>query len=133
MKQCQFEGDEITIELNLDTAAKAINEQYRKSSDSGKEWNKLGIFTQASNRAVIRDEYNKKVLFEMCRADKEKALDFLAQYEHSRWNAFYFAHGWKCMPVSDLTEEERAAYVTKHPDEKRHICLVGWDELDNLP
>ncbi len=32
-----------------------------------------------------------------------------------------------------LTEEERAQCKTKHTDQRRHICLVDWDELDALP
>ena len=37
------------------------------------------------------------------------------------------------MSENELTAEERKAYKTKHPEEKRHICLVPWDELDSLP
>lgn len=124
---------ETLIDRIIDSGARASNEQYNKFNNSNICWNKLGTFTQNSNRAVIRDMYNKRVLFELCNTDMEQTLEFLAQYEHSRWNAFYYAHGWMTMPVSDLTEEERKTFRTKHPDEKRHICLVSWDELDALP
>lgn len=124
---------ETVIERQIDSAARAVNEQYSKSNHSDAPWNRLGTFTQASNRAAVRDGYNKKALYAMCRADRETTMDFLAQYEHSRWNAFYHAHGWRVMPVDDLTPEEKACFVTKHPKEKRHICLVPWEELDDLP
>ena len=124
---------ETVIERQIDAAARSVHDRYNSSSRSDHGWNRLGTFTQASNRAVIRDIYNKRALYEMCSADKEQTIDFLSQYEHSRWNAFYHAHGWRFMPVGDLTPEEKAAFVTKHPKEKRHICLVPWEELDSLP
>ena len=37
------------------------------------------------------------------------------------------------LPVSGLTGQEAGCFVTKHPDEKRHTCLVAWEELDALP
>ena len=32
-----------------------------------------------------------------------------------------------------LTQEELACCRTKRPGEKRHACLVDWDQLDALP
>ena len=32
-----------------------------------------------------------------------------------------------------MTPEERAQCRTKRPGEKRHACLVDWDQLDALP
>ena len=57
----------------------------------------------------------------------------LAQYEHLRWNAFHFARGWLPLPQEELTREEREQCRIKRPLEKRHACLVDWDQLDGLP
>lgn len=125
---------ETLVERSIDTKAKATHEQYRQTSDKKMlKWEDLETFTQESNRAANRDIYNKKALFELCKGEEKERIDFIAQYEHSRWCAFHYAHGWKLLPVSDLTDEERARCITKHPKEKRHACLVPWDELDALP
>lgn len=124
---------ETLVERSIDIAARATHEQYNQTRSNKKKWEELGTFTQASNRAANRDIYNKKALFELCKGEQEESVDFISQYEHSRWNAFHYAHGWRSMPVSDLTDEERAAYNIKHPKEKRHTCLVPWEELDALP
>ncbi|MCM1044206.1 MAG: hypothetical protein NC417_01740 [Candidatus Gastranaerophilales bacterium] len=124
---------ETLIARSIDAKARATHEQYCKANHKTTKWEELGTFTQASNRAANLDAYNKKALFELCRGEEKDKMDFLAQYEHSRWSAFHYAHGWRSMPVSDLTDEERAGCNLKHPKEKRHACLVPWDELDALP
>lgn len=126
---------ETLIEREIDVKAKKAHEQYCEThgEEKAKKWDELGTFTQASNRAQAHDKDNKRALHKMCKGEEEKSLDFIAQYEHSRWSAFHYARGWSPMPVSDLTDEERAEHKTKHPKEKRHICLVPWDELDALP
>ena len=120
------------VEREFDIGARATHEQYNKNKKAP-DWKELGTFKQASNRAAYGDKHNKEKLFKSCKADMDKSLEFLAQYEHSRWNAFSYARGWRKMPVSDLTDKERASYITNHDNEKRHICLVPWDELDALP
>ncbi len=124
---------ETLIGRSQDLHAKDANQGYNAINGGGTSWNKLGTFTEASNRAVAFDAVIKRKLFKLSRASGKQTLDFLARYEHSRWNAFHHARGWRKMPVSDLTEDELAHYKTKHPAEKRHICLVSWDEIDSLP
>lgn len=97
----------------------------------------LGTFTQTSNRAVVWDIPNKLALAGelsgLSKEEREKVLWRLARYEHRRWNAFHYSRGWTRLPVADLSEEEREQCTTKHKKEKRHTCLVEWEELDALP
>lgn len=122
------------IERKIDELGKRINDQYNKSGN-GKPWNKLGTFLQASNRAAARDKYVKRGLYQLCATYKYKdeSLEFLAMYEHSRWMAFHYARGWQTLPATELTQNEKENCVSKRVSEKRHTCLVEWDELDKLP
>ncbi len=52
-------------------------------------------------------------------------LDNLARQEHLRWNAFHYASGWTTWPLSQTGESKKA----KDLKNKRHACLVSWDEL----
>ena len=65
--------------------------------------------------------------------EKEEVYWELAKYEHRRWNTYQYAHGWVQLPLRELTEEEIRGCVTKRAAQKRHACLVPWDELDSLP
>ena len=123
----------------IDNAARALHGQYSAESKSEEKWSQIGTFLQQSNRAVIMDVPNKKVLLDryelsgMNDEEKETAYWKMARYEHRRWNAFHYTHGWTRLPVNELTAEERENFVTKHSDEKRHICLIPWEGLDDLP
>ena len=129
---------ETLIERKLDSAAQVITAQYNRRSEKETKWEALGTLKQASNRAVIRDRVNVLALNELCGTaskaeDAERKLTFLAQYEHTRWCAFYYARGWKPLPVSELTDEEREQFLSSRTKEKRHICLVPWEQLNALP
>lgn len=128
---------ETLIRRDLDREAENVARRYLRRAILGPTWNGLGTFEQDSNRAVVRDLSNKRLLAQgiggLQGADRQAALERLARYEHRRWVAFYAAHGWQVLPAAELTAEERASFVTNRPDERRHICMVEWDELDALP
>lgn len=123
----------------IDNAARILHKQYSKESQVDEKWSQIGTFLQQSNRAVIWDMPNKKAMLDSSElsimTDEEKEIAYwkMAKYEHRRWNAFHYTHGWTLLPVSELSDEDIAQFKTKHPKEKRHICLVPWDELDDLP
>ena len=129
----QLNNYEALIGRSSDVNAKKANRRYNLLSSNTTIWNKIGTFLEASNRAQALDILVKKKLFNKSKASQNQTMEFLAMYEHNRWMAFSFAHGWMPMSENELTAEERKAYKTKHPEEKRHICLVPWDELDSLP
>ena len=136
VNQRQFTCEKL-IARSADRQAEEIHQRYQHNSLFSPRWRELGSFTQNSNRAAVWDIPNKLLLAgEVSALDRQarEALFWeLAQYEHLRWNAFHFSRGWLPLPQEELTREEREQYRTKRPGEKRHICLVDWDQLDTLP
>ena len=132
----QFTYSEL-IERAADRQAEALHQRYRVGNLHTETWQKLGTFTQASNRAVVWDIPNKLALAggmeALDDAQREAVYWRLAQYEHRRWNMFHFTRGWSPLPAAELSADERARCATKRPAEKRHTCLVDWDALDALP
>lgn len=132
----QFTYEEL-VRRRADREAQALHRRYQSNNGAAPDWQHLGTFAQASNRAVLWDIPNKLTLAGdlsgLSPEEKEQVCWRLARYEHRRWNAFHFSRGWVRLPVEELTEEERAQCKTKHTDQRRHICLVDWDQLDELP
>ena len=68
----------------------------------------------------------------------------LGETEHLRWCAFHYAMGYA--PMSEEEFDENAAIysglraegkpvtfkISKNQDERRHACLIPWEELDTL-
>ncbi|MBQ3331426.1 MAG: hypothetical protein IJG87_09645 [Ruminococcus sp.] len=121
------------IEVQIDSVAKEINDNYNRQSGKGKPWRELGTYLQAMNRAAVCDIPTKKEFSRMCDVPEEERIEFLARYEHERWCAFQYSHGWKRLPMDELTQEERDNFITKREQQKLHACLIPWDELDDLP
>ena len=136
VNRTQFTYSEL-IERAADRQAEALHQRYRSGNLHTETWQKLGTFTQASNRAVVWDIPNKLALAggmeALDDAQREAVYWRLAQYEHRRWNMFHFTRGWSPLPAAELSADERARCATKRPAEKRHTCLVDWDALDALP
>lgn len=132
----QFTYEEL-VRRRADREAQALHRRYQSNNGAAPDWQHLGTFAQASNRAVLWDIPNKLALAgdlsRLSPEEREQLCWKLARYEHRRWNAFHFSRGWVRLPVEELTEQERAQCKTKHAAERRHICLVDWDELDALP
>ena len=116
-----------------DRKAEEFHRQYREKNPQSPAWSALDTFTQDSNRAVARDEANKRLLARDLTGDRESVFWALARYEHRRWTAFHAAHGWVPLAPEELTEEEKAHFLTKRTGERRHACMTGWDELNGLP
>lgn len=132
----QFTLEEL-IRRRADREAQALHRRYQSANGAAPDWHKMGTFLQASNRAVLWDIPNKLALAGdlsgLSKEEREQVYWRIAQYEHRRWNAFHFSRGWVTLRVDELTDEERTQCKTKHAAERRHICLVDWDELDALP
>lgn len=132
----QFTYEEL-VQRRADREARALHRRYQSNNGAAPDWQKLGTFLQASNRAVLWDIPNKLTLAGdlsgLSPEEKERLYWRLARYEHRRWNAFHFSRGWVTLPLEELTREEREQCKTKHAQERRHACLVDWDDLDALP
>lgn len=134
------------ISRDGDLLAKEVHEDYIKNQDKADGWNKLDNFKKDSNRAVVRDIPNKLALVNKSNKfsqdlERLRALNMdddlcnkLAVYEHYRWCAFHFAHGWTRLNKEDLTEEEgKDGNNRRNNSQKKHLCLVTWEELTDLP
>lgn len=136
VSQEQFTYEELILR-KADQEAEALHRHYQGRNLHAENWNTLGTFTQTSNRAVVWDIPNKLALAGdlggLSKEERERIFWQMARYEHRRWNAFHYSRGWTKLPVSELSEEEWEQCITKHKREKRHTCLVEWDELDALP
>lgn len=132
----QFTYDEL-VRRRADREAQALHRRYQSNNGAAPDWQGLGTFLQASNRAVLWDIPNKLALVGalsgLSQEEREQVYWRLARYEHRRWSAFHFSRGWVPLPVEELTQEERRQCKTKHADQRRHACLVDWDQLDQLP
>ncbi|MBR0537804.1 MAG: hypothetical protein IJK40_06610 [Clostridia bacterium] len=131
----QFSFDAV-VGRSIDRDALRLHRQYCKNNPGAKPWSALDSFTQSSNRAAAADRENKRALcptLPASPAEREASLWRLAKYEHLRWQTFHETHGWTRLPADALTDAEKAAFITKRPEEKRHACLTDWDLLDDLP
>jgi len=138
--------ESVIIREDADIMAKAVNDTY---SGGSQPWYELDWFTQESNRAsadfipamlklakVSAEEAAEK---DTLTDDKELA-ETLAKTEHLRWNAFHAAMGYDHMSIEEMNQRfenytgsgNPLSYCRKDPIAKKHICLVSWDELDDL-
>lgn len=132
----QFTYSELILR-KTDAEAEDLHRMYSGNTGKGKDWRAIGTYLQNANRAVIWDIPNKLLLAGdltgKSREERESVYWELAKYEHRRWNVYQYTHGWLPLDISELTDEERANHVTKRAALRRHVCLVPWDELDDLP
>jgi len=141
----------VIIRENLDRMAMEVHNIY-----PGDPWHEIGIFKQESNRASADfvpahlhiaglNEDRADELADIPELTKER----LAKTEHLRWNAFHAAMGYqkmeldimrqrfeeKCLegkPASKDDIKDLLSYSRNDTEAKQHICLVDWEELDNV-
>ncbi len=137
-----------------DAAAIRLNHYY--CGDNGKtaeqNWKECSYFNRMSSRAsadfvpsmiYAAGKTPEQVLdgdWDLTEAQKEN----LSQTEHLRWCAFHYAMGYSAMTEDEFAyraEEYRAekektgkssVRIAKDVENRRHACLVSWDELDVL-
>ncbi|MFA5523145.1 MAG: hypothetical protein WDA24_02200 [Tissierellales bacterium] len=117
-----------------DELGKQVHENYKKNVKDKKvnQWRELSVFTKDSNRASARDTVNKLGLINNNNTGEDIYWK-LAMYEHYRWCGFHYARGWTPLLAEELTDQEKSNNIAKRENEKKHLCLVSWDELAELP
>lgn len=121
------------IKRTIDEEAKLVHNKYRLKhigTDKDKEWHEISIFEKNSNRAAARDKKNKETLIGTNKINDTLAWK-LAPYEHYRFVGYHISHGWTKLEIEEFNQMEKKA--TKLPQQKKHLCLVGWAELSDLP
>lgn len=140
---------------DIDNMAKIVHDNYnmanKKAKQKIKTWNELDIFGKSSNRASAGDKNNKLTLANLKIDEQGNLIDInsnakvdsldqiddllwkLAVYEHYRWSGFHYARGYRRLMPYELTAEDLIDNNARHEHERKHLCLVDWDELNTLP
>lgn len=137
-----------------DKVAMSINHIYCKGESAEADWNKTKFFDRMSSRASadFAPAFMKMTGItkeELITTDKwkelsEVQLENLSKTEHLRWNAFHYSMGYSRMSDEvfkercdiyhkDIEEKGRSSVkIQKDQNKYQHICLVDWDELDEI-
>ncbi|MCK8061714.1 MULTISPECIES: hypothetical protein [unclassified Fusibacter] len=128
------------INRNIENIARRYHVSYNeiKHKDSVEvpyeSFDELTHFIKLSNLALAKDEKNKLFILSKFEnsTEKEEIINYLAIYEHYRWCAFLSTHGWSTLPQSDRTSFEIIEGSTKRVLQKKHLCLIEWDKLNEI-
>jgi len=138
--------ESVIIREQADRMAKAVNDVYNnnnkiKNPKKVKPWTERDLFEQESNRAVA-DFIPAMLKLAGIAKDKvpeegplvrnnDSLVNVLAQTEHLRWNAFHVAKGWQSISIEEM-RQRFGGTSTKEPTARLHVCLVSWDDLEEL-
>jgi hypothetical protein len=133
------------LKLDYLCQAKAIHQFYNQLKPFAQRisWEQLSDIKKESNIAMSESLYAKlklmgktvdevkqmsEIQFQLFLQEHPERLLNLAIAEHLRWNATYFAHGWRTWHLPEIPEDALHQDETK----KLHACLVDWNTLKNL-
>ncbi|MBR3306553.1 MAG: hypothetical protein IKI75_04780 [Lachnospiraceae bacterium] len=131
----------------MDELAMQLNHHYNDPAGSpAEQWLEADYFSHMSCRASadFLSSYLKRLHATKKEEVSEGKLEIMARTEHLRWNAFHFSMEYACMSREEWDEraeeykkQERSGSaerirISKNAKDRRHACLVGWDELDEL-
>jgi hypothetical protein len=138
--------ENIIINETMDIMARKMNALFNSiyNIEPADNWRDLDTFTKESNRSAASNIATKLRLLnlEMEEKSEENAksavnlndylegerLENLSKQEHLRWNAFHFASGWVTWPLNQTKDAKKAKDIIN----RRHACLVSWDELEEV-
>ncbi|WP_026506784.1 hypothetical protein [Butyrivibrio sp. MC2013] len=127
---------------HLDALAKEINHYYYGEGSVDEQWKSCDYFSRMSCSASA--DY-LSCLFKRLGLDSNslgsidgELMENLAKSEHLRWMAFHYSMGYQAMSNEERQEraerykEDHSVRICKDTVNKRHACLIPWDELDAL-
>ena len=137
----QLFTENIIVHEKLDKTAMDIAGIYSNCNTATEKeqiWEQSNFFTRESNRASADFLSCLKYL-----SENGASTETLAMTEHLRWNAFHYAMGYEKMELEEMIEylhmlknsgatENELKNCRKNDLKQLHICLVSWDELDEL-
>ena len=138
---------ELLYSGELDEYAIELNHRYTGGKDKYEDWKNCDYFGRMSSRASV--DYLMPLIRRIKNIMKTDTLtheqrENLARSEHLRWCAFHYTFGFDVMDreefrqrVKDYQNEIRAygkssIKLTKDSKALKHVCLVDWDELDEI-
>ena len=149
-KECEtywIYDSELLYSGELDKYAMALNHCYFNGKNAQEDWKQCDYFGRMSSRASV--DY----LIPLIRMIKTKThsdsftqeqRENLAKSEHLRWCAFHYTFGFDVMSREEFIDRIKARQneirehgqskmkTTKDTKAMKHVCLVDWDELDEI-
>ena len=138
---------ELLYSGELDKYAMELNHRYTGGKDLHEDWKNCDYFGRMSSRASV--DYLIPLIRKIKKMNNSGTLtheqrENLARSEHLRWCAFHYTFGFDVMDreefrqrVKDYQNEIReygksSIKITKDKKALKHVCLVDWDELDEI-
>ena len=149
-KECETHwiyDSELLYSGELDGYAMELNHRYCGGSSALEDWKQCAYFDRMSSRASV--DYLIPLIRRMRAKTGADVLtpeqrENLARSEHLRWCAFHYTFGFDVMDkkefigrvkeyLNDIREFGKSSVkITKDRKRLVHVCLVGWDELDEI-
>ena len=146
-KECETHwiyDSELLYSGELDHYAMELNHRYCGGKSVNEDWKNCAYFDRMSSRASV--DYLIPLLRKIAMNGTltHEQRENLAKSEHLRWCAFHYTFGYDVMErdefiqrVKDYQAEIREhgkskIKVTKDTKAMKHVCLVDWDELDDI-
>ena len=134
---------EILFSEELDKYAMELNHKYSCGKNLHEDWKKCSYFDRMSSRAAV--DYLIP-LIRRINAGKltQEQRENLAKSEHLRWCAFHYSFGFNAMSKQEFINRinqynheiqqygKSSIKPTKDMEKLKHVCLVDWDELDEI-
>ena len=149
-KECETHwiyDSELLYSGELDKYAMELNHRYCGGKDANEDWKNCDYFGRMSSRAsvdylmpLIRRMKTKMNAGTLTHEQREN----LAKSEHLRWCAFHYTFGFDVMEREEFIARIKARQdelrehgqskikITKDSKKMLHVCLVDWDELDEI-
>jgi hypothetical protein len=150
IKECETHwiyDSELLYSGELDKYAMELNHRYTGGKNAHEDWKHCDYFGRMSSRASvdyliplirrIKTKMNTDTL-----TDEQR--ENLAKSEHLRWCAFHYTCGYDAMDKEEFIRRVKnyqdeimkrgssRIKVTKDSGKMLHVCLVDWDELDEI-
>lgn len=150
VKECQTHwiyDSELLYSRELDRYAMELNHRYAEGASVDADWKTCDYFGRMSSRACV--DYLIPLIHRIKTVTNSETLtpeqkENLARNEHLRWCAFHYTFGYDVMEREEFIQrvKERQDEIrkfgnskiktTKNEKELKHVCLVNWDELDEI-
>ena len=129
----------------LDRCAMELNHRYAGGISVNDDWKNCDYFGRMSSRASV--DYLMPLIRRITAGNgalTDIQRENLARSEHLRWCAFHYTFGYDVMDKEEFLQRVKARQdeirehgrssikATKDTNGMKHVCLVDWDELDEI-
>ena len=136
---------ELLYSGEFDRYAVALNHRYTGGKSAREDWKNCDYFGRMSSRAAV--DYLIPLIRRITSEAQTLApeqRENLGKSEHLRWCAFHYTFGYDVMSKEEFTQrvKDRQAEIAEHGSSKIkttkdvsrkiHVCLVEWEELDEI-